>query len=271
MRFGFNLPNFGEFGDARVLAEIAAAAEAGGWDGCFIWDHLFPVFVPEMAGIPTADTTVALTAIALATERIRFGAMITPLPRRRVQKFARELATLDRLSNGRVVCGVGIGEPPDAEFEAFGESGDDLVRAQRLDESLAVLTALWSGAPVDYDGAHLHVHTTALQPAPVQQPRIPIWVATKWPAARGPVRRATRHDGVFPIPHDPMNTFVTVEDLHAVCAAVGRADAFDYVVNPGPDADVAAFIDAGATWWIEGAFTRDEALQRAKEGPPPLA
>ena len=116
MRFAFNLPNFGEFADVRVLAEIAAAAEASGWDGCFVWDHLSPVFAPGML-VPTADATVALTAIALATERIRIGPMVTPLARRRAQKFAREIATLDRLSNGRVVFGVGLGDPADAEFE----------------------------------------------------------------------------------------------------------------------------------------------------------
>ena len=101
MRYAFNLPNFGRFADVRVLAEIAAAVEAGGWDGFFIWDHLSPVFAPGKF-VPTADTTVALTAIALATERIRFGAMVTPLPRRRVQKLARELISLDHVSNGRV-------------------------------------------------------------------------------------------------------------------------------------------------------------------------
>ena len=120
MRYAFNLPNYGEFCDVRALAEIAAAAEAGGWDGFFIWDHMSPVFYPGMLE-PTADTTVALTAIALATERLRFGPMVTPLARRRVQKVAREFATLDHLSNGRAVLGVGIGVPPETEYEAFGE------------------------------------------------------------------------------------------------------------------------------------------------------
>src|SRR4051812_35946429 len=135
MRFGLNLPNFSELSDVRVLAEIATTAEAGGWDGFFIWDHLSPVFAPGML-VPTADTTVALTAIALATERLRIGAMVTPLARRRPSKYAREIASLDRLTNGRVVCGVGLGEPADAEFAAFGDDPDVRVRARRLDESL---------------------------------------------------------------------------------------------------------------------------------------
>src|SRR6478752_9132165 len=165
MRYAFNLPNFGEFADARVLADVAAAAEAGGWDGCFIWDHMSPVFYPGMLE-PTADTTVALTAIALATEHIRFGPMVTPLPRRRVQKVAREFASLDRLSVGRVVLGVGLGVPPEREYAAFGEETSQRHHARLLDESLDVLTRLWSGEAVDYDGELLHVHTVPLLPAP---------------------------------------------------------------------------------------------------------
>jgi alkanesulfonate monooxygenase SsuD/methylene tetrahydromethanopterin reductase-like flavin-dependent oxidoreductase (luciferase family) len=157
MRYGFNLPNFGDFGDVRALAVVAAAAEAGGWDGFFIWDHLSPIFEPGML-VPTSDTTVALTAIALATESIRFGTMVTPLPRRRVQKVAREWATLDQLSNGRAILGVGLGEPPTHEYEAFGENGAVWERAMRLDESLNVLGELWKGERVDFDGEHLHVH-----------------------------------------------------------------------------------------------------------------
>jgi alkanesulfonate monooxygenase SsuD/methylene tetrahydromethanopterin reductase-like flavin-dependent oxidoreductase (luciferase family) len=268
VQYALHLPNFGDFADVRVLAEVAAAAEAGGWDGFFIWDHLSPVFAPSMAGVPTADVTVALTAIALATARIRIGAMVTPLPRRRVQKFARELATLDRVACGRVVCGVGLGEPADAEYQAFGENPNNVARAQRLDESLAVLTALWSGEAVDFDGVQLHVHTTPLRPTPLQQPRIPVWVAATWPARAGPIRRAARYDGLFPIPPDPMDTFITLDDVHAIRAAFDRSDDFDVVVNAGPDADARAFAAAGTTWWVEGAFTRVAALQRAREGPP---
>ena len=263
-----NLPNFGDFDDVRTLAEVAAAAEEGGWDGFFIWDHLAPGFVPGKPLPPTADVTVALTAIGLATETIRFGTMITPLPRRRVQKFAREFATLDRLSCGRVVCGVGLGFPPDAEFEAFGEDGTDITRAERLDESLDVLTALWTGADVDFDGKHLRVHTVALTPTPVQQPRIPIWVAATWPGRQGPFRRAARFDGVFPMPLDPMEDFITVDDVTAIRDAIGRDDAYDIVVGGGPNADLAAFAAAGVTWWIETRFTGADALECATAGPP---
>jgi alkanesulfonate monooxygenase SsuD/methylene tetrahydromethanopterin reductase-like flavin-dependent oxidoreductase (luciferase family) len=269
MRFALNLPNFGEFADVRVLAEVAAAAEAGGWDGFFIWDHLAPEFVPGAPLPPTADVTVALTAIALATERVRFGPTITPLPRRRVQKVAREFASLDQLSGGRVVLGVGIGWPPEGEFEAFGEDGSERSRAARLDVSLDVLQQCWTGADIDYDGDHLHVHTRALLPVPVQRPRIPVWVAATWPGRSGPLRRAARWDGIYPMVPNPMDDFITIDDVRAIRAAVGRHDdAFSIVVNPGPAGDPAAFAAEGVAWWMEGAFTRDLALQRAKEGPP---
>lgn len=268
MRYAINLPNFGEFADVRTLAELAAAAETGGWDGFFIWDHLAAGWDPGQSLPPTADVTVALTAIALRTERLRFGAMVTPLPRRRVQKVARELASLDRLSNGRVVCGVGLGYPPGAEYEAFGEDGSDIGRAERLDESLEVLTALWLGDRVDFDGKHVRTHTSAFVPTPVQEPRIPIWVAATWPGRRGPLRRAARFDGVFPMPPDAMETFIRPDDVRELRAEIGRDDGFDIVVNGGPDADLGAFAAAGVTWWIEGAFTREDALQRATAGPP---
>jgi alkanesulfonate monooxygenase SsuD/methylene tetrahydromethanopterin reductase-like flavin-dependent oxidoreductase (luciferase family) len=267
MRYAFNLPNFGEFADVRVLAEIAAVAEAAGWDGLFIWDHLSPVFAPGML-VPTADATVALTAIALATERIRFGTMITPLARRRPHKLARELTTLDHVSGGRVVLGVGLGEPADSEFTAWGEEPGMRHRARVLDESLEVLDALWTGEAVDYDGDELHVHSGPLIPTPVQRPRIPIWVAATWPGRPAPFARAARWDGVFPIPPDPMNAFITVADIAPIRAAVGRDDDFEIVVNAGPDGDPAAFARAGATWWIVTMFTRADALRCAKNGPP---
>jgi alkanesulfonate monooxygenase SsuD/methylene tetrahydromethanopterin reductase-like flavin-dependent oxidoreductase (luciferase family) len=264
-----NLPNFGDFADVRVLAEIAAAAEAGGWDGFFIWDHLAPGRGLDGEVLEYADVTVALTAIALATAHVRFGAMVHPLPRRRIQKFARELASLDHLSNGRVVCGVGLGYPPDGEYEAFGEPGSDTRRAERLDESLALLTAMWSGTDVDFAGKHLRVRTLPFLPTPVQQPRIPIWVAATWPGKDGPFRRAARYDGIFPMSTDPMEFFITVEDVPGIRDAVGRPDdAFDIVVNGGPDVDLAAFANAGVTWWVETRFTHTAALECATAGPP---
>lgn len=266
MRWALDVPNFGDFADVRAIAEVAAAAEAAGWDGLFIWDHIAPQFAPG-AIVPTADVTVALTAIALATERLRFGALVTPLPRRRVQKVARELASLDQLSGGRLVCGVGLGFPPDTEYEAFGEPASESIRARHLDESLQVLAALWSGKPVDFDGEHVTAHTSAFEPRPVQAPRVPIWVAATWPGRQGPLERAARWDGIAPIPPDPVHEFLSPDDIRAVRDAVNRGDDFDVVANGGPDAQPANYERAGATWWLEVAFTREDALARASAGP----
>jgi alkanesulfonate monooxygenase SsuD/methylene tetrahydromethanopterin reductase-like flavin-dependent oxidoreductase (luciferase family) len=261
MRHGLDIHIFGDFADVRVIAELAKAVEAGGWDGFFIWDHI---------GIdqPTADVTVALAAIALATERIRFGPMVTPLPRRRVQKVAREFASLDRLSNGRTVLGVGLGFPPEMEYAAFGEPASDRTRAERLDESLEVLTELWRGGPVDFDGSHLHVHTKVSTPGPVQAPRIPIWVAGSWPGARRAFRRAARYDGVYPMPSDiARGMTLTVDEISAMREVIGRDDDFDIVVTAPPDGDPRAYEHAGATWWLEVCTAADEAFTRAAAGP----
>ncbi len=146
-----------------------------------------------------------------------------------------------------MVRGVGLGEPSETEYAAFGEDPNTVVRVQRVDESLAVLTALWSGDRVAFDGAQLHVHTTPMRPIRVQQPRIPIRVAATSPGRAGPLRRGARYDGVFPIPPDPMNDFIAIGDVPAIRDAIGRRGDFDIVVNAGPGGDPAALTVAGAT------------------------
>ena len=154
MRFGLSIANIGPYADARLVAGLARDAEAAGWDGVFVWDHL--VFVkawrPEVG-----DPWTILAAVALATERVRFGPMVTPLPRRRPQVVARQTVALDRLSGGRLVFGVGLGEPADDEYGTFGEPVDARVRAAMLDEGLEVLAALWTGEPVAHRGTHYTV------------------------------------------------------------------------------------------------------------------
>src|SRR5689334_9455775 len=150
MYYGINLPPFAEFGDARVLADLAVEAEIAGWDGFFIWDHM--VFDPTWH--PIVDPWVGLAAVAMRTTRIRLGTMLTPLPRRRPWKLARETVALDRLSEGRLILGVGIGDPVQWEFGFFGEPTDAKQRASMLDEGLQVLTGLWSGALFSFSGEH---------------------------------------------------------------------------------------------------------------------
>jgi alkanesulfonate monooxygenase SsuD/methylene tetrahydromethanopterin reductase-like flavin-dependent oxidoreductase (luciferase family) len=191
MKFGIYLPNFGPFGDARVLASLAQDAEKSGWDGFFLWDHIAGM------GLNIVDTWVALTAIAVNTQRIRIGTTVTPLPRRRPWKVARETVSVDRLSEGRLTLGVGIGGG-EWEWGDLGEQTDLKERGAMLDEALSILTGLWTGEPFQFDGHYFHVKETQFLPKPVQSPRIPIWVGGLWPH-KAPLRRAAQWDGVFPL------------------------------------------------------------------------
>ena len=266
MRFGLDLPNFGDFSDVRLIADIASRAEANGWDGVFLWDHIArsSTFPP---GLPFADVTVALTAIAVATESVRFGTLVTPLPRRRPHKVAREFTSLDQLSGGRVILGVGLGSPADSEYEAFGEDSDARRRADVLDESLEVIAALWKGEPVDHDGAHLTVHTDAFLPRPVQEPRVPIWVGARWPGKPRPLRRAAAWDGFMPTdPSGSDDQGFEPDDVAEMRQTIGPER--DLAIMPPQGRDPADYERAGATWWIEVATDRATALRKADEGPP---
>ncbi len=258
MQHAVYLPVFGEFADAALLAALAADAERSGWDGAFTWDHIAMWFDAQA---PVVDVTVALAAVAAATERVRFGALVTPLARRRPQKVARETATLDRLSGGRLVVGVGLGQN-EHEFEAFGEGAELAERGDRLDEALDLLTALWSGDAIDHRGRHFRAAGT-FTPTPVQRPRIPIWVAGAWPHPR-PFRRAARYDGVVAMLAEP-GPFDTPPDVYRDALAFmepWRPDPdapFDVThVHGDPDLDldrrrarVGPYAEAGVTWWLE--------------------
>jgi alkanesulfonate monooxygenase SsuD/methylene tetrahydromethanopterin reductase-like flavin-dependent oxidoreductase (luciferase family) len=285
MKFAIDAPHFGPYADARVLAGLARDAEHAGWDGFFIWDH-----VMFENPTPVVDTTVALTAIAMNTERIRFGAMITPLARRRPTKFARETVSLDRLSNGRLIVGVGLGIVKE-EFEGFGEVSDFKTRAAMLDEGLEVLTRLWSGAQITHRGARYTVENAMFTPTPVQQPRIPIWVAGTW-ANKAPFKRAARWDGVVPLweqqRFDNMMPAEMVKEMVAYVKSQRTSHApFDVThwgILPQKESErasvVAEYADAGVTWWRENlspwAFGWDNkgdwALERMRakilQGPP---
>ena len=179
MRFAVDVPNFGDFADPRVVADLARRAEEAGWDGLFVWDHVTHRKELRRA---IADPWVLLTAAALATRTIRLGTMVTPVARRRVPKLAREVTTLDRLTGGRMILGAGLGSPIADEFGSFGETTDTRELAARLDEGLEALHLLWSGEPVTFHGDHVRIEDVAFRPTPVQRPRVPIWVGGVWPA-----------------------------------------------------------------------------------------
>ena len=191
-RCAVGVPNVGPFGDPRLLVELAVAAEEHGWDGFFVWDHL--LYHDQRWDV--ADPLAVIAAVAARTARIRIGVLVNVLARRRIGEVARESVTVDLLSGGRLVVGAGLGSLA-AEFTAFGESADARQRAARLDESLGLLDALWSGEPVTVRGQYLTAVDVRMLPRPVQRPRIPVWCGGRWPN-RAPFRRAARWDGVMP-------------------------------------------------------------------------
>lgn len=285
MRFSVNVPNFGDFADPRAVARVAAAAEQAGWDGLFVWDHVVHRKA-DRVGQPFGDPWILLTAAALATSRIVLGPLVTPVARRRPEQLARQVATLDRLSGGRVVFGAGLGGPIEDEFGSFGDVTDPVVLAERLDEGLDLLSRYWSGERVDHDGRHYRVRDVTLLPATVQRPRPPVWIAGYWPTHR-PMRRAARWDGVAPLFASAEHGVApTPDELRPVLSYIARhrtTDApFDVVVGgvstPGNAADLAGPLrDAGATWWDERGpyrhpdlYSLPAVLRRVEAGPPDL-
>ncbi|MEU0880162.1 LLM class flavin-dependent oxidoreductase [Lentzea sp. NPDC005914] len=259
-------PLFDALADLLVVARLAAEAEEAGWSGLFVWDHLrWREPVTEVA-----DPWITLAAVATATERLRFGPMVSAIARRRPAKLARETATLDRLSGGRLTLGVGLGSDRFAgEFSRTGEECDDRVRGRMLDESLEILAAAWSGETVHHRGEHYTVDGVRFLPRPVQRPGVPVWAAA-FPGNIRPMRRAARLDGFFP---------VNLTSLDEFAAAVGQVNAlrddpsapYDFAVEIERDADVAAYAEAGATWCLTGfdpeSISLDEVRGVLREGP----
>jgi alkanesulfonate monooxygenase SsuD/methylene tetrahydromethanopterin reductase-like flavin-dependent oxidoreductase (luciferase family) len=215
---------FDELSEPARVAELAERAERRGWDGFFLWDHID--YRPPVTRL--ADPWITMAAIVTRTERLITGPLVTPLARRRPHQLARETVTLDRLSGGRLVLGVGAGSDRSGEFPRFGEAIDMKERARLLDDGLAKLQEYWSGA---------------LEPRPVNG-TIPIWVAARWPFKRGPLERAKRYEGVFPIDQE------RPEQLAELIAAVGPGK--DIVVTNPAGTDPAPWAQAGATWCLTG-------------------
>lgn len=278
VRCAVGLPNVGDYGDPELLLWLAELAERSGWDGVFFWDH-----VAYTDGWPVADPYMVVSAVVARTSRIRTGVMVSQLARRRPWKFARETASLDLLSGGRLIVGVGLGSTPMEDYAAFGEDPDARVRADRLDEALEIVCGLWSGEPFSFSGRYHTVSETVFEPRPLQRPRIPIWVAGRWPAHR-PFRRAARFDGVFPIftgiGHTDRPTAAqlseVVEFVRGERLRLGLPERFDVIVEaqsdgPAPDL-VSAYAEVGLTWWIEklGWFRGpvDHTRERIEAGPP---
>jgi len=282
MRYGIVLTA----GGAPASGDLAARAEAAGWDGVFTYDAI------AIGSEPIHDPWILLAAMAMRTQRVTLGAIVFAPARRRPWKLAREAASLDILSGGRLVLPVGLGATDDAGFGNVGEPVDARTRAERLDETLEILDGLWSGAPFSYEGVHYQFGPMTFRPTPVQRPRIPIWVVGAWPHARS-MRRAARWDGVVvqvpetgdqpglnPAVLTDVTSWLRAERARSTQAS-GAPDTrpFEVIVDGatrGIDPELAAatahaYEEAGATWWVEANWsdTSLASLERRIDAGPP--
>jgi alkanesulfonate monooxygenase SsuD/methylene tetrahydromethanopterin reductase-like flavin-dependent oxidoreductase (luciferase family) len=277
VKYGFIITG----GEAREQVELARAAEAAGWDGVFTWDG---IHVAD--DIETYDPWALMGAMALATERVRLGAIISPLSRRRPWKVARETTTVDRLSNGRLILPVGLGAVDDRGVTGLGELAERRTRAERLDEALEILIGLWSGESFGYSGRHFQFEPMSFHPTPVQRPRIPIWVVGAWPSERS-MSRVLRYDGLLPYwpaqktglarPQTPDQ----LAEMRDWIGARRSLEGFEITMEGTTSADDAAaaaaqvkpWADAGSTWWIESDWSNWDVgvMRRRIEAGPPRA
>ena len=279
MRYGLSLANFGDFAEARQVADLARSAEAAGWDALLVWDHLAFAWGP-----PSGDPWTLVTACALATTRLLVGTDVSVIARERPLSFANRVATVDRLSGGRVVLGVGIGGAVD-EYRKAGEPVDLRERAALTDEMLSIVRPLLAGETVIHDGPSFTVDDVTLAPLPVGAP-VPVWGGGE---SRGARRRAARHDGWIPFPYDEAGNLQMTPDqlggflgeIRAERAAAEIPPDAPFAVamhgeTPGPGEDGAAIVrpwaEAGATWWLESLHgsrgTAKQLMARVKAGPP---
>jgi alkanesulfonate monooxygenase SsuD/methylene tetrahydromethanopterin reductase-like flavin-dependent oxidoreductase (luciferase family) len=257
MKAGVYLPPFGEFSDPRRVAGLAALAEQAGWDGFFLWDHLLAA-----PGMGVAEAWTTLAAAAMATTSIRLGPLVTPLPRRRPWTLARQIGTLDRLSGGRLVAGIGLGGDGWGEFSSFGEQASPRARGALLDESLDILLGLLSGTGTIHRGPAYTVSSPPMLPGPVQRP-VPVWAACEWPN-RKPLARAARVQGCFPLfrghgPGQPPPPPGELAEARAELRKLGAPERHDLVVCVGMhrlaaaarDEAAAMLAGSGVTWLLE--------------------
>jgi len=277
VKYGIAVPNVGEiFSSVKELVEIAITAEESGWDGFFIWDIIYSSRDPVL---PVIDPWITLTAVAAKTEKIMIGTTVTPLPRRRPWKIARETVTLDHYSNGRLILGVGLGYDPEVEFGAFGEETNNRIRAKKLDESLEIIQKLWSGNPFSYKGEHYEIKDVCFKPKPFQTPRIKIWGAGSWPNKK-PFIRASKLDGVIPFNNETMYPELNemkeiIEFISGYRDVETNFDIVAYGKTSGVDIEeskeiIREFANIGITWWAEDISlkTKEEVLKRIQAGPP---
>jgi alkanesulfonate monooxygenase SsuD/methylene tetrahydromethanopterin reductase-like flavin-dependent oxidoreductase (luciferase family) len=283
MKFGISVSNLGMYGDFDGLIALAQDAEEGGWDGVFPWDHILH---KPRADARVIDPWIALATIASCTKKILLGPMVTPLARRRPWKVARESVSLDHLSKGRLILGVGLGSVVKQDFSRFGEETENQIRGEKLDESLSILQGLWKGEPFGFSGKHYRVEEgTTFLPRPYgQKDSIPIWVGGgRWGWRMRPFRRAARFEGSFPEFTD--NNGEKVANYFEKIAKYiqqrrGNLEGFDFVTlgkAPRSERKLREYFEpilksGKITWWIERVYSwkgdLDQIRSKIREGPP---
>lgn len=273
MRYGIVVVTFGSYANPKNVVQLGEAAESAGWEGLFVWDHLAFTW-----GVPSGDPWVTLSAVAQATERLKIGTGVTPLPRHRPHVLANLLTTLDLLSDGRLILGAGLGAIPQ-EFSAYGEYGEIKPRAEMLDEGLEIISRFMKGEALNYQGKYYCVEKVTLSPLPLQQPRVPIWIGGESPAA---LRRAARWDGwVIGVDDENGNVTKTPDVLSKQIATIqehrSESDTPYEVAIMGQAYSkdrsiVTEYESAGGTWWLEILApllgSHEDMLKRVDEGPP---
>jgi alkanesulfonate monooxygenase SsuD/methylene tetrahydromethanopterin reductase-like flavin-dependent oxidoreductase (luciferase family) len=263
MKFGFVIP----WADADEVGELAAVAEDCGWDGIFVWEPVWGV-----------DSWISLALAAVRTSNIRIGTMLTPPSRRRPWELASQVATVDRLSDGRVTLSVGLGAP-DTGMAAFGEECGKRQRAELMDECLEIACGLWKGQPYEFAGQHYRVTPTEFPTIghTVQRPRVPVWCVGALGRERS-MDRARRWDGLIPqVIDDGVARQATLEELVDAREQFPDRDYDVIIEGVWSEHSPAAWADAGATWWLETqwdavgqARPRLAILDRLRDGPPNL-
>lgn len=292
---GLVFPSVAELADPELLVEFAVAADEAGWDGIFLYDHLIWPFTSDPDEYQaTVDPWITLAGIATRTDHITLGTWITPVPRRQPWQLANNLATLDHLSNGRVMLGAGLGTRPD--FTRFGRAYDQQRLGEQFDEALDVIAGLWSGDTFSYDGERYTIDDAVMLPTPVQQPRIPIVIGGWWPF-KASFHRGARWDGIAPnwpamlqgLPDEELDEWPDhiqdavaqqrsheeelqemVEYYRTVADGSGEIVLYESSSTPPDFVDLCR--NLGATWIlsssVDGSATPSENVERIREGPP---
>jgi alkanesulfonate monooxygenase SsuD/methylene tetrahydromethanopterin reductase-like flavin-dependent oxidoreductase (luciferase family) len=263
VRHALSLPPFGALADPVALVDVAVAAEENGWNAVFLWDHLLR---PVEQATQIADPWIMMTAVAMRTDRVYIGPMVTPIARRRPLKLAREVATLDLVSKGRLILGLGLGVDSGGELTRTAEELDPKVRGAMLDEGVRVLDTLLRGEHVVHRGTHYVVDGITLAPTGVRQPRVPFWLATRGDKL-APVRRAARYEGLCPTVISPDRL---AELLDVIERERGSLEGFDVAVMTTPEHSIEEFENRGATWAVhemQPHHSIDEIMTVVEGGP----